>query len=62
MRKTHVTDKHAVDHVITNSLKRTMHTVRKIQHIQVFSQSYIHKELHVITKGDLKRWFEETYI
>ena len=68
MRKTHVTVKHAVAHVITNlnllSEENDAHSepAREIQHILVLSRSYIHKIVAFDYQGDLKRWFEEKYI
>ena len=56
MRKTHVTVKHAVVRVITNlnllSEEKDAHSepAREIQHILVFSRSYIHKIVALLTR------------
>ena len=56
MRKTNVTDKHTVGHVITN-LNEEDTTHKGALTVVLYT-----KQLPLITEGDLKRCFEETYI
>ena len=50
MRKTHVTDKHAVNHFITNLNDARNEPVRETQHILVLSQLYIHKTITIFPR------------
>ena len=61
MRNTHVTDKHAVNYVITNLNDAYSKPTKGIQHILVLSRSYIHKAI-AVNFQDLKRCFEEKYV